>query len=281
MSRRFTAHMILVLCLLAASMFIAGCADWNNGFEEDILGHTPAQVEAPPSKSRKPRYNDPKVEETSPVQLGSSSKPSSPSKSAPLPEQSLEQSPATTPSPAPLAETNLAEKSINEEPLAPAPLQGTPQQEAYPPPAQASAQTFSEPTQENTNATYASEAPIVSTEPSPAPMPSSPEPAQSQYAATSPPPPMPAGDVTPSSPNGERFRSVYQVSAFVHEDNAKSLRNMLSDRGHVAVVKPSDVNGKTYYRVIVTLEGTPQETAHELTEIGITKPQLVTQTPLP
>ncbi|WP_027185972.1 SPOR domain-containing protein [Desulfovibrio inopinatus] len=236
-------HRIPLLFLLATVIFIAGCADWNNGFEEEILGRAPTPVDSPAPVRRASADTAKPALEASPAQ---GTPPELPSNS--------------------LMESGLTEKTINEATIEPMPVQTAPtpaqgQAIPLPVPPRPSAPVAPAPMQEN--------APIQVSEPAPVDSPRE-EPAVASPVVE----PAPDTDV-------QRFRSIYQVSAFVHEDNAKSLRDMLSDRGHNATIEPSDVNGKTYYRVLVTLEGTTPEMLSELSEIGVTTPKLVTQTPLP
>ena len=62
-----------------------------------------------------------------------------------------------------------------------------------------------------------------------------------------------------TAPQAEKFRYIYQVAAFKEEDRAAISRDHFLGKGFSAFYAESQVNSETWFRVMVTLDGTLEE----------------------
>ncbi len=108
---------------------------------------------------------------------------------------------------------------------------------------------------------------------SPTPKPLTPAPAPAAQ-----PPAPPAGQaaaVVPAPGAGERGTLTFQVGAYAHAENAKSLMATLQSRGFASRMEQGQINNRPYFRIYATKAGSRAELEAELLSLGVTEPRLV------
>jgi cell division septation protein DedD len=106
-----------------------------------------------------------------------------------------------------------------------------------------------------------------------------PKPAETPKPAASPAPTPVRADPAPApavAVQADKFRYIYQVAAFKEEDRATAFRNQTREKGFSAFYAEQPVNGETWFRVMVTLDGTLEEIERRRAEIE----KSVVETPL-
>ncbi|TVR00123.1 MAG: SPOR domain-containing protein [Desulfovibrionales bacterium] len=120
-------------------------------------------------------------------------------------------------------------------------------------------------------------APIAPRRPEP-PAPSVPPPShQVSPSQESPPAPPPAPAATTPEPQQERFEFVYQVASFQTEPQARALQQQIAAVGLRASVEAGLVDGRQWYRVLVTVrggQGEADQARARLQAIGVADPFL-------
>lgn len=92
----------------------------------------------------------------------------------------------------------------------------------------------------------------------------------------------PSQEVTPApssvpEPAGPRFEFVYQVASFQTEPQARAVQQQIASVGLPAIVESGMVDGRQWYRVLVTVRGTQTEAEQareRLQGVGIANPFL-------
>lgn len=79
--------------------------------------------------------------------------------------------------------------------------------------------------------------------------------------APAPPAVKPGPGVTQTARGQDTFNYVYQVAAFNNTAGAQALQKKLQDDGLNARVTQSKSNGTTWYRILVSFKGTPDDTS--------------------
>lgn len=101
-------------------------------------------------------------------------------------------------------------------------------------------------------------------------------PAAQEPTKAAPPSPPPSQSVQ-TVPAAERFEFVYQAAAFRTEAQARALQQRISDVGGAVSVELSVLDGRSWYRVLVTIRGSAadaEQVKARLRGHGITDPFL-------
>lgn len=83
--------------------------------------------------------------------------------------------------------------------------------------------------------------------------------------------------VAPPETSGPRFEFVYQVASFQNDAQARSLQQSITSGGLLASVEAGVVNGRQWYRVLVTIRGSQADADQaklRLQDLGISGPFL-------
>jgi len=123
----------------------------------------------------------------------------------------------------------------------------------------------------------------AATPPEAAPTQTGPAPAPPQPAAKAPAPAQPpVASRTSASQDQTVYDYVYQVAAFNSSAGAAAMRKKLQNGGLAAKVDQSESNGTTWYRIMVSFRGKPEDTRglrEQLTAYGLKTPILRGKTP--
>lgn len=116
--------------------------------------------------------------------------------------------------------------------------------------------------------------------PTPAPAPSSQPPqarAETPKPAASPAKPPVTGQVAPDKaapdkakpdPDQTVYNYIYQVAAFNNTTAAEAMQKRLRDGGFSTRIAQSESNGSTWYRLLVSFKGTPDDTRNLKTKLS-------------
>jgi cell division protein FtsN len=118
----------------------------------------------------------------------------------------------------------------------------------------------------------------------PKPTPPKSEPVQPAATRTTAPPPVAESPPVPIvAPQTERFRYIYQVASFKEEDRAAVFRDQALAGGFSAHYAKETVGEEFWFRVMVTLDGTAEESERfkaGLDTLGVKNPFLRSKKPL-
>lgn len=107
--------------------------------------------------------------------------------------------------------------------------------------------------------------------------PKAPPPAAAPAVKQAPPPP-PAPLPVANAPGADpRFRFVFQAASYNRREVAETTRQQIAAQGLSASLETADVRGTTWYRVLVTLDGTEKDAGtamDRLAKAGVPKPLL-------
>jgi len=109
-----------------------------------------------------------------------------------------------------------------------------------------------------------------------------PTPAPQSAPASAPKPAAPA-PVPPQQESQERFTYIYQVASFSDQAQAKALSERIKVLGLSASTEASEINGRTWHRVLVRFIGTAEEThgmREKLATLGLSQIIMRSKTPL-
>ena len=113
------------------------------------------------------------------------------------------------------------------------------------------------------------------------------QPAPPPQAAPAPAPkpaaPAPAPAQAPQPESQERFTYIYQVASFTDQAQAKALSERIRGLGLSPTTEASEINGRTWHRVLVRFIGTAEETQgmrDKLATLGLSQIIMRSKTPL-